>query len=152
MKIKPWVFFLLAFLTGGVFVCRNKQSRHDLSLESKYETAIQNIVDMLSVFHTNYIVLSNGKTNIDGLVMSRKMSFAGTKVPFSRIDQWGGELSITVQSNRYIQIISAGPDMIFNSCDDIIGKLTLTNSLQIEVHGKYKDSVFNSSIFSTDCE
>jgi hypothetical protein len=135
MKIKTVASFIIVLSAGLFFVCHYKQSKYDLSTESKYEKTIQSIADLLSTIHTNYI------TN----------PTAEPKVLVPPVDQWGGELLASTKSNSFY-IISAGADEMFHSNDDIVGILVLTNSLKININGKYKDTSFNSSIFATDCE
>jgi hypothetical protein len=122
-------------------------------VEAAYDASVKNIGGMLSAIHSNLSGKNCEIPNTESSVsLNLKVSFdeKEEQEPLAFFDPWGSALSVSILSNRYIKIVSAGPDKVFDSKDDIVGTLALTNSLEISVNGRYKGSVFISSIFSTD--
>ncbi len=122
-------------------------------MEAAYDASVKNIGGMLSAIHSNLsgknCEIQNTEASVS-LNLTISLNEKEDHEPFAFFDPWGNALLVSVLSNRYIKIVSAGPDKMFDSKDDIVGTLALTNSLEISVNGRYKGSVFISSIFSTD--
>lgn len=155
MKTKILIIFCVSLLLGLLFALKRSISKHDSSVEAAYDAGVKNIGGMLSAIHSN-LSAKNCVIPDTGASVSLNLAISFNekegREPFALSDPWGNELLISVLSNRYIKIVSAGPDKVFDSKDDIVGTLALTNSLEISVHGRYKGSVFLSSISSTEEE
>jgi len=149
MKTKTQTIVCMVLLLGLLFALH----KHDSSVEAAYDASVKNIGGMLSAIHSGLsgenFEIPNTEASVS-LNLTISFNEKEEQEPLELFDPWGSALSVSVLSNRYIKIVSAGPDKMFDSKDDIVGTLALTNSLEISVHGRYKGSVFISSIFSTD--